>query len=47
MFHAKYLSSSYVGFSKENVLTIYIKGKTITPGAGLSLAPGLLFEQIW
>jgi hypothetical protein len=46
MFHAKYLSSSYLGFLKE-VFNIFIKGITMTPVGGPIFTPGLLFEQTW
>jgi hypothetical protein len=48
MFHAKYLSSSSLGFLKEDFLMFYythIVKNNDTPGAGPILTPGLLFEQ--
>jgi hypothetical protein len=48
MFHAKYLSSSSLGFLKEEFLCFYYTNivKNIdTQGAGPVLTPGLLFEQ--
>jgi hypothetical protein len=50
MFHAKHLSSSSLGFFKEDFLSFYYTHivKTIdTPGAGQILTQGLLFEQTW
>jgi hypothetical protein len=48
MFHAKYLSSSSLGFLKEDFLnfnyTHQVKNND-TPGAGPVLTHGLLFEQ--
>jgi hypothetical protein len=34
-------------FLKEDFFTIYIKGKTMTPGVGPIFTSGLLFEQTW
>jgi hypothetical protein len=48
MFHVKHLSSSSLGFLKEDFLSFYythIVKKNDTPGAGPVLTPGLLFEQ--
>jgi hypothetical protein len=48
MLYAKYLSLSSNGFLKEvffKDFTIYIKGKTMTPGAGPILTPGLLIDE--
>jgi hypothetical protein len=48
MFHAKHLSSSSLGFLKEEFLSFYythIVKNNDTPGAGPILTPGLLFEQ--
>jgi hypothetical protein len=49
MFHAKYLSSISLGFSKEAFFCFdYFNIKKIneSPG-GPILTPGLLFEQTW
>jgi hypothetical protein len=47
MLHALYLSSSYLGFLKEDFLsfTIYKLGNAMTPRAGQILTPGQLFEH--
>jgi hypothetical protein len=47
--HASYLSSSYLGFLKEDFLSFhYIHiGKTMIPGAGPILTLELLFKQTW
>jgi hypothetical protein len=48
MFHPKHLSSSSLGFLKEDFLRFYcthIVKNNDTPGAGPILTPGLLFEQ--
>jgi hypothetical protein len=50
MFHAKYLSSSSMGFLKEDFLSFYcinIGKNNDTLGAGSIFTPGLLFEQTW
>jgi hypothetical protein len=49
MFHAKYFIYSSLGFSQEYFynFTIYIKGKSMTPGTGPILTLGLSFEQTW
>jgi hypothetical protein len=48
MFQAKHLSSSSLGFFKEDFLSFYytyIVKNNDTPGVGPVLTPGLLFEQ--
>jgi hypothetical protein len=48
MFHAKHLSSSSLGFLKEEFSRFFFKHifkNNDTPGAGPVLTPGLLFEQ--
>jgi hypothetical protein len=48
MFHANHLSSSSLGFLKEDFLSFYythIVKNNDTPGTGPVLNPGLLFEQ--
>jgi hypothetical protein len=49
MFHAKHLSSSSLGFLKEDFLIFFFthnyNQNNDTPGAGPVLTPGLLFEQ--
>jgi hypothetical protein len=48
MFHAKYQRALSVFY--KNILkafTIYLKEKSMTPGAGPILTLGLLFEQTW
>jgi hypothetical protein len=50
MFHAKYLSSSFLSSFKDDFLTFYYLhiGKINDPlGRGHNLTPGLLFEQTW
>jgi hypothetical protein len=50
MFHAKYLSSSYFRFLKEDFFKFLLytnKENQWPPGAGPIFTPGLLFEQSW
>jgi hypothetical protein len=50
VFKAKYLNFTSIGFSQEDFslgFTVYIYGKSMTPGVGPILTQGVLFEQSW